>query len=87
MPTTCEPQVSGLLPRGVYRAPYLTEDGDMVLFAVDHRHRIIPDGMMMLEPGSPMAVESSATLWRRLDAADPEHRPPAGRRGGVLHLP
>jgi hypothetical protein len=65
------PATPPLLPRGVFRAPVLGPAGEIILFAVDSRHTV-PDGArVLLEPGSDL-IGPTASLWRLLDAVDPE---------------
>ena len=56
------------LPRGVYRAPYTTAAGALVLFAVR------TGGVRLLErevPPDGDAVTARRKLWRELDRLDP----------------
>jgi hypothetical protein len=66
------PPCPDLLPRGVYRAPCFGPNGETIVFAVDHRHRRIDDGVVYLPPGEDVVAARNA-LWRMLDAVDPEH--------------
>lgn len=61
-----------LLGRGVYRAPCLSPNGEPILFAVDHAHRRIENGIIYVQPRDD-EVSLIATLWRMLDAQDPEY--------------
>lgn len=61
---------SYLLPRGVHRAPCLSHNGDRILFAVDHRHRLLDNGWSYLAPGeNPFPINER--LWARLNEEDP----------------
>jgi hypothetical protein len=62
---------STLLARGVYRAPSLSATGQLVYFAVDHYHCEV--ARVELDPERLPDDAVVAELWRRLDAADPEH--------------
>lgn len=57
-----------LLPRGVYRLPYLDESGAVLVVAVDSRHRRVAEA-----PVPPDADERAVTavLGRILDERDP----------------
>lgn len=59
-----------LLGRGVYRAQYLSPEGLVVLFAVDHAHRRIEEAHL---PETDDLVAASGMLWRMLDARDPDY--------------
>lgn len=61
-----------LLERGVYRAQYLSATGDVVLFAVNHAHRLIDNGIVYLHEDDDF-LGPIAALWRMLDAQDPEY--------------
>ena len=67
-----QPAPCPLLARGVYRAPYLGPEREVILFAVDASHRI-PDHGERLVPRDADLEEPTAELWRHLDAVDPEH--------------
>lgn len=58
-----------LLGRGVYRAPCLGPQGQIILFAVDHASRRIDNGVVMLESDKEVDAACSA-LWRLLDTVD-----------------
>lgn len=61
-----------LLPRGVYTAPCFGPHGEIVLIAVDHQHRRIEHGIVLV-PRDENATAARAALWRLLDTVDPEH--------------
>ena len=67
MPLPC-----ALLPRGVYTAPCFGPKGEIILFAVDHEHRRIENGLWLIDPTDDVP-SARAALWRMLDAQDPEH--------------
>ena len=59
-----------LLPRGVWRAPSLSPDGETCLYAVDHNHRWLRDGCRYILPGdNPYPVAEA--LWDLLNEQDP----------------
>jgi hypothetical protein len=64
------PDRSGkLLERGVHVVPALGEDGEMILIAVDHRHRLI-GRPIFVRPGDSHLAASDA-LWERIERKDP----------------
>lgn len=66
------PPLCPLLDRGVYRAPLLGPHGEVILFAVDARHRRPDHGVVYVPEGEDLDGPTAA-LWRLLDAVDPEH--------------
>lgn len=59
-----------LVPRGVHRAPCLSPDGDVMIYAVDHRHRLLRDSLTFVRSGdNPFAANHA--LWDRLEIEDP----------------
>jgi hypothetical protein len=81
-PGTVTITARGFLPRGVYLASSLSSAGNLIYFAVDYLHREV-GARVELDPdaGAESVVRE---LWRKLDAADPEHsraRERARRRG------
>ena len=62
-----------LLPRGVYRAACLSSAGNLVYFAIDFQHREVEGARVELPDDSDQVDRVLADLWRKLDAADPEH--------------
>jgi hypothetical protein len=65
-----------LLGRGVYRARCLGPNHEVILFAVNHDHCLIPKdqgGVQYIPPGdNPMTA--NAELWEVLDRLDPIQR-------------
>jgi len=79
----------GFLPRGVYLAAALSPAGHPIYFAVDYLHREVEGARVELAPDAD-AEPVVADLWRKLDAADPEHsraRERGRRRGDNPDLP
>lgn len=60
-----------LLSRGVYRAPVLGPNYEVILFAVDSSHRVPQHGRAFIPEGGDL-VQATAALWRLLDAVDAE---------------
>ena len=58
-----------LLPRGVHVAPVVGPDGETILFAVDHRHRLL-GAAVYLKPGDSY-VGAADELWERIERDDP----------------
>jgi hypothetical protein len=65
--------VPDLAPRGVHLAHCLSEHGYMILFAVDHNHRLLPrarGSVREIQPEeNPVTVHEE--LMRLLDEVDP----------------
>lgn len=62
--------VGVIAQRGVWVAPWLGADGELVLIAVSRRGRLI--GAPYLIPHGADRVAASDAMWALLDAADPE---------------
>jgi hypothetical protein len=62
---------SPLLERGVYRAPVLGPNAEIVLFAVDSRHRVPDHGRAYLR-SEVEVLGCSEALHRLLDVIDPQ---------------
>lgn len=60
-----------LLPRGVYRASYLSESGHPLLVAITEDHRRIATREVTTPD---QAIPMLADLWNLLDQADPEYK-------------
>lgn len=58
-----------LVPRGVHRAPCLSPDGDVMIYAVDHRHRLLRDSLTCIRPGENPFI-ANHRLWDRLEHED-----------------
>ena len=61
-----------LLPRGVYVAPWMGEDGELILLAITGRQRLAAPPMR-LRPGEDR-VAASDHLWEALERVDPDLR-------------
>lgn len=68
-PTSMEPL--SLQPRGVYRALCLSPQGEMILYAVTHLHRLLDNPSCVYVPkgDNPFPIEEQ--LWDRLNQVDP----------------
>ena len=60
-----------LVDRGVYRAPCYGPEGQIILYAVDHNHRLLPNGWAWVAPGDNPFTAGKA-LRDRLDEEDPQ---------------
>ena len=70
LPSSSATTQSTLLDRGVYRAPFLAEDGRPFLFAIDHDHKFV--GKRPFGDGSDSEYrDAKRWLWQLLDGADP----------------
>lgn len=62
--------------RGVYCAPCLSDKGEIILYAVDHNHRHLPEelgGIRRIQEGEdPLPVNEQ--LWVLLEILDPVFR-------------
>jgi hypothetical protein len=63
------PAGKDLLKRGVWQAPFLGEDGEMILVAVKRDGRLLCPPVTIPHGGS--RVEAGDALFDRLDTADP----------------
>jgi hypothetical protein len=58
------------LTRGVYVAPWVGANGELVLIAIGHRHRLVGEPVAVPIGGS--HLDASDVLWARLERDDPE---------------
>jgi hypothetical protein len=60
------------LPRGVFLAPWMGPEGELVLLAVKANGRLACDPVML--PHGADRGEASDRLWQLLHDVDPDHR-------------
>lgn len=60
----------GLLPRGVYRAPVLSPNGNLLLLSVDYGHRLVARREVFPNEDVYLILDK---MYADLDAIDPEH--------------
>lgn len=63
------PRPHGLLRRGVWQAPFLGRDGEMILAAVDRNGRLVGD--VHVVPHGASRIDAADRLLAALDLADP----------------
>jgi hypothetical protein len=61
-----------LVGRGVYRAPCLGPQDEVILYAVDHNHRWLgyDRGILCVKPGDDVHAANDL-LWKTLNEVDP----------------
>lgn len=63
-------ELRGLLDRGVYKAPWMGPNGEIVLLAVTSKHCLVSLSPIVIPAGS-NHVQAVDELWDMLDAIDP----------------
>lgn len=63
----------GMLERGVWVAPWMGPDGEMVLLAITSRAQLAT-GVPTIVPNGASQVEASDRLWDIVEAVDPDVR-------------
>lgn len=63
----------GRLERGVWVAPWVGPDGEMVLLAITSRAQLAT-GVPTIVPSGASQVDASDRLWETIEAVDPDVR-------------
>lgn len=68
----------GVVGRGVHRSRWLGPNGEVILFALDHRHWEIGERTLVPWTADQHALHAAIdaateALWERLEARDPMH--------------